>query len=383
MKATQTIKSASLVALSLGVVSSVPAYAEPDDAEPVQRPGEVHDEARDEDGQQARTPSATAPVSRKPTGRFQIGAGFSSDESFIATATIAQDDLFRTGQRLSMTATISARQQLFLLGYDVPLGGGLELRTQLYAKDQLLPGFRRKAAGGTASLVAPLGDHLTGFVGFRLEQVEMTHDGSVPIPETLARTVTSPDQPSTTIAALRAGIAYSTLDQPFLPTKGRSFGASIELADPRWGSDVTLARADVWSSYHQPLGPAILHLSARGTAVSSRDPGGVPLSERLFLTTSSLVRGYAPGALGPREGGTFMYTTRAELEVPLIASAGISAVGFLDGGGIFDRSGAGSAGTAYGVGLIWRSPIGPLRFDWGIPLDGGPMRFVFGIGSSF
>lgn len=379
MNATQTRRSASLVALSLGVVSSVPAYAEPDDAEPVERPGEVRDEGRgerDEVDQPPRTPSAPAPPRRKPTGRFQIGAGFSSDESFIAQATIAQDDLFRTGQRLSLTAQISARRQLFLLGYDVPLGGGLELRTQLYAKDQLLPGFRRKAAGGTASLVAPLGDHLQGFVGFRLEQVE-----AEPTDEVIARTVGLPSQEgSITIASLRAGIAFSNVDDPLLPTKGRTFGAAVELADPRWGSDVTLAKASIYSSFHQPIGGAILHLAATGTAIASRDPGGVPLSERLFLDNSALVRGYAPGSLGPSTGGTLMYTARAELEVPLIRRAGISAVGFLDGGGIFDRSGAGRAGTSYGFGLLWRSPIGPLRFDWGFPIDGGPMRFVFGIG---
>jgi outer membrane protein insertion porin family len=374
MMATQTRRSASLVALSLGMAWSVPASAEPDDAEPVQRAGE----ARDEDGQAASTPSATATVPRKPTGRFQIGAGFSSDESFIATATIAQDDLFRTGQRLSLTAQISAKRQLFLIGYDVPLGGGLELRTQLYAADRLLPGFRRKAAGGTASLVAPLGDHLTGFFGFRVEHVDAEDTDDV-----IARSVVPESRDSFTLATLRAGIAYSTLDQPFLPTKGRSFGASVEVADPRWGSEVQLARANVWSSYHQELGPAILHLSATGSAVASKDPLGVPRSERLYLDSSSLVRGYAPGSLGPATGGTVMYTARAELEVPLIRSAGISAVGFLDGGGIFDRSGAGSAGTSYGFGLIWRSPIGPLRFDWGIPIGGGPARFVFGFGGGF
>ena len=381
MTATQTRRSASLVALSLGVLSSVPAFAEPDDAEPVPRAGEVRDEepSDERDGaEQPRTPSATAPRPRRPTGRFQIGAGFSSDESFIAQATIAQDDLFRTGHRLSLTAQISAKRQLFLLGYDVPVGGGLELRTQLYAKDQLLLGFRRKATGGTASLVAPLGENLHGFVGFRLEEVL-----AEPTDDVIARTVGVPDRDAITIASLRAGIAYSTLDDPLLPTKGRTFGASIELADPRWGSDVTLAKAQVWSGFHQPLGPAILHLSATGTAISSRDPTGVPFSERLFLDNSALVRGYAPGSLGPTSGGTLMYTARAELEVPLIRSAGISAVTFLDGGGIFDRSGAGSAGVSYGFGLLWHSPIGPLRFDWGIPLDGGPTRFIFGIGGGF
>ena len=149
MTAKQTCRSASLVALLLAL--PVTALADPDDVEPVQRAGEVHDEALDAARNGNRvgdaTPSESAPT-RKPTGRFQIGVGFSTDENFIAAATIAQDDLFHTGQRLALTTRISAKHQLFLLDHALPLGDGVELHTQLYARDEELPGFRRKAAGG-------------------------------------------------------------------------------------------------------------------------------------------------------------------------------------------------------------------------------------------
>jgi translocation and assembly module TamA len=78
-------------------------------------------------------------------------------------------------------------------------------------------------------------------------------------------------------------------------------------------------------------------------------------------------------------GGNFKYTTRAELEVPLISKWGISAVGFVDMGGIY-APGRGTSGLSAGLGLVWRSPIGPLRLDWAVPVDGPAPRWGFNIG---
>jgi outer membrane protein insertion porin family len=385
MSAKQTSKSASLVALLL-VSSSVTALADPEDAEPVQRAGEVHDggdTAAPGQTEPASTPSAPdPPPKRRPTGTFQIGAGFSSDENFIATATIAQSNLFDTGQRLALTALISQRRQIFQLEHAIPnlFGSGVELRTQLYARDDAFPGFRRKAAGGTALLHQQLGEHLHAFTGFRIERVTAEVDDPVSARSDVPGLMGYRDL---TIASLRGGLVYSTLDQPFLPTKGMLLGTSIEVADRRLGSDVQMTRIDGWGSIHQRVGPFIAHLGGSASAISSKDPGGVPMSERLFLNRSNLVRGYGPGEIGPRHGGNFEFTARGELELPLVPKLGISAVGFLDHGGIYDSQGRGSTGTSAGFGLIWRSPIGPLRFDWAFPLDGGKPQFVFGIGASF
>jgi outer membrane protein insertion porin family len=393
MSATQTWRSASLVVLLVAL--PVPALAEPEDATPEQRAGEVHDEQVAPPGEAppltpAPPPAPPPPPKRKPTGRFQIGAGYSNDDKFIASAEIAQDSLFGTGQRLSLGAKISARRQLFRLGYDLPhlFGSDLELRTELFTRRDQMPGFVRSATGGGATLMQPLGEHLTGFLGYRMEQVATELDARPTSERTELPPINTRDG---RIASLRGGLAYSTLDQPFLPTKGMSLGAAIEVADPRWGSEIQLTRFDGWGSLHQPVGPFTVHLGGSVSTVSSRDAAGVPLSERLHLDGSSVIRGFAPGSIGPRDaatglslGGNFQYTARGELEAPLIRSVGISAVGFVDHGGIYDIGGAGSNGTSVGFGLIWRSPIGPLRFDWAFPVAGDRSpHFVFGMGTSF
>ncbi|CAN5888260.1 hypothetical protein BH11MYX3_BH11MYX3_23420 [soil metagenome] len=390
MTAMRTIKSASLGAFF--VAFTVPARAEPADVTSEDAAGEVREEpgtTLEPPGEVTEVPAS--PPRRAPTGTFEIGAGYGTDDGFIAQTRIAQSSLFGSGHRLALSARMSMRSQLFHIGYDVPnlAGGDLMLRTELYARRDQLPGFQRAATGGGALVTAPVGDHLQAFFGYRIEEVKTTVDVE---PESArggeAPPITARDG---RIASLRGGLVYSTLDQPYLPTRGMEVGTSIAVADPRWGSEIQLTRFDGWGSLHQALGPFTMHLGGSVSTVASRDDAGVPLAERLHLDGSSMLRGFAPGSIGPRDartgmslGGNLEYSARGELEVPLIRRLGISAVGFIDHAGIYDVGGAGSSGTSVGFGLIWRSPIGPLRFDWAIPLDGdGKPRFVFGFGTGF
>ena len=381
MTATQTGRSASLVLLLVGS-TTVTAQAEP--AEPCAQPvGEASDDA--EGPVPCRAPD---PPPRPPTGRFEIGAGFATDTGFLATARIAQDDLFRTGIQLSLDALISARDQRFGLhvGHPHVLGSDLALSADLYNDLHHYSWYDRERVGGSVTASRPLTEHLRGFVGYRLEQVQVEAD---PL---LASGRAIDPQPGLLrgglLSAVRAGMVYSTLDNEAAPMRGTRLGAWLEVADRRLGSDVELARAHAWGSHHRPLGPFTLHVGGSATAVTTSDPLGVPLSERLQLDGWSELRGYRPEALGPVDmygrpiGGTVKLTGRGELELPVIPSAGISIAGFVDGAAVYDPSGQGGYGTSVGLGIRWRSPIGLLRFDWAVPLgreDRVP-RFGFSIG---
>ena len=64
-----------------------------------------------------------------------------------------------------------------------------------------------------------------------------------------------------------------------------------------------------------------------------------------------------------------------ELESPILPSAGISLVAFFDAGNAYgDPWGEGSIQfgglrMAYGGGVRWVSPMGPLRFELGFPVN--------------
>jgi outer membrane protein insertion porin family len=73
-------------------------------------------------------------------------------------------------------------------------------------------------------------------------------------------------------------------------------------------------------------------------------------------------------------GGKYQMLGLFELEYPLVKEAGLKTVFFYDAGNSFlDLPGTSEEPlvlrTDMGFGLRWFSPIGPLRFEWGFPLD--------------
>ena len=77
--------------------------------------------------------------------------------------------------------------------------------------------------------------------------------------------------------------------------------------------------------------------------------------------------------------------------MPLIREAGLKFVTFYDAGNAFQSNPLGRLNESvinWGLGLRWFSPIGPLRFEWGIPVGkgkerGGGNQFWFMIGPPF
>lgn len=328
-----------------------------------------------------------APVERPPTGRFEIGAGFSSEENFIAHAGIAQDDLFGTGQKLALTADLSMLRQSFQIVHEVPdlLGSGLDLRSELYSRRRVYDGFARESSGGALTLGHQLSPATRIYARYRFEHVAMDMSGGYL--DQAARTTWGGRLGDGAHAALGAGIEYSTLDAPFLPTRGTRLELFAERSDPAIGSHFKMLKVAARAEHAQPLGPFTARLSAHGAYVRSLEAGGVPLSERLQYDGYAELPGYALGSFRSADleaGG------RAELELPLFRSLGISVAGFAEAGLRYNADPAwGPTGTtlarAVGASILWRSPIGPLRFDWAIPLDREERSpvFMFSMGSSF
>jgi outer membrane protein insertion porin family len=99
-------------------------------------------------------------------------------------------------------------------------------------------------------------------------------------------------------------------------------------------------------------------------------------------------------------GGNKQAIFNFELEAPLVQSAGIKGVVFFDAGNVFpagtwtDPKVPYSLYRSWGLGFRWFSPMGPLRFEWGFPLDrrkdpifgtyiDQPVDFQFTIGNFF
>ena len=120
-------------------------------------------------------------------------------------------------------------------------------------------------------------------------------------------------------------------------------------------------------------------LGARRRADRSRCVTDLPASERFFAGGDTTVRGFALDRLGTEAtlnadgfptGGNAMVVAQ-----PRAAHAprqGRGLVGFVDAGNVFLRASdldLAELRAAAGVGIRYRSPLGPLRFDVGFKLD--------------
>jgi translocation and assembly module TamA len=135
-------------------------------------------------------------------------------------------------------------------------------------------------------------------------------------------------------------------------------------------------------SFLQLIGGAkgILGLPWRSRVIS-RVNGGVtfmdkfddlPPSVRFFAGGDNSVRGYAYKSLGPEnndgkvEGGKNLLVGSLEIEHMVAEKWGLAA--FVDSGNAFDELDV-DPKTGIGLGIRWRSPVGPIRFDIAHPLD--------------
>jgi outer membrane protein insertion porin family len=339
-------------------------------------------------------------VKEKPTGTFSVGAGFSSVENFIFTASIAKDNFLGYGISGQFSTELSSKRQLFVLSFEDPYFMDSEwiLGLSGFRTVNVFTDFDRKSFGGTASLGHRVFDNSVFRLGYQVEDV---HVGSFQ--------TTVPYAFSQNLAGLTSSATLSmqrdTRNNRLFPTQGMYNNALVEFAGLGGSND--FIRATENFRYYQPIWKSLVGKFnfniGQISSFSSNLP--VPLFERYFLGGVNSLRGYYLRSIGPAvqipttpqgADNTFVYGGNKtmqfnfELEFPIYEPAGFKFVGFYDAGNAFAENQNFSVTNLrqdYGFGLRWNSPFGPLRFEWGFPIDRQPgedqVIFNFTIGSFF
>jgi outer membrane protein insertion porin family len=218
---------------------------------------------------------------------------------------------------------------------------------------------------------------------------------------------------------------YNTLDNNKNPTDGLLIDFKQDFAGV--GGDVSYLKSAVDAKYYAPLVADIVGLvHVQSGMLNSIGNNQLRMLDQ-FQMGPNLVRGFAPNGIGPRDltfypytgtgdalGGTKYWGASAELQMPfwfLPKEVGLKGAVYADAGSLWDYQGPTSwaatgevnsptcptcgmqyddsniVRTSVGVGLIWQSPFGPLRFDYAVPLSKGKydivQQFKFGGGTSF
>ncbi|TYL91306.1 outer membrane protein assembly factor BamA [Bradyrhizobium rifense] len=322
------------------------------------------------------------------------------------------------------------------LGFALREDLSLQLRYSIYQQEIELPSNLancNNVLGSSAFNPSP------AFAATQIPPIDLTStnglgcygdgEASLPVRKELAngKTLTS---------ALGYTLTYNTLDNNKNPTDGLLIDFRQDFAGV--GGDVSYLKTVADAKYYQSLVSDLVGLvHLQGGILNKVGSTDLRMLDH-FQMGPNLVRGFAPNGIGPRDlnpfgtqdalGGTKYWGASLELQMPfwfLPKEVGLKGAVYADAGGLFDYQGPttwsltnemtttknsnctpsttspATAGTctglvydngnvvrsSVGVGLIWASPFGPLRFDYAVPLTKGKndrtQEFRFGGGTSF
>ena len=191
-------------------------------------------------------------------------------------------------------------------------------------------------------------------------------------------------------------MSYNTLDNNKLPTSGLFAELRQDFAGV--GGDVDFIRTSVETrKYYEVFSDVVSVFKLQAGNISSWGGQQLRMLDH-FQMGPNLVRGFSPAGIGPRDltpgttndalGGSLYWGASVEAQTPLYflpKDVGIKLAVFADAGSLWSYKGPtfwnvtgetlqvgldspSMIRSSVGVGLLWDSPLGPLRFDLAYPI---------------
>lgn len=353
-------------------------------------------------------------VAEDATGAFSFGAGYSSTEGVIGDISYTERNLLGNGQYLKLKLAGSAVRQQVDISFTEPrfLGSSVAAGFDLFHKEQDLTeqaSYKARTTGGDIRLGFSLAENWSTTLNYTLTRKEIFGVG-VDASAAIKEAANFPAAADNTYYTSSVGyqVAYDTRDRTKNPTRGIYVSTSQDLAG--LGGDVRYLRSVVEGrAYYSPNENVTLVGRAIGGTIAGWGGDNVRLLD-MFYKGGESVRGFAPAGIGPRDGlsanqdalgGRNFYTTTAEVRfgLPYVPpELGLRGAMFADAGALWGTGAvaSGLAGTvggnhamraSVGAGLVWDSPLGPIRADYAVPLlkqtFDKTQPFSFGAGSLF
>ncbi len=365
-------------------------------------------------------------VKERNTGSFQLGAGYSSFSGVIFNAQLNQTNFLGKGQNVGLQVDYSEIQKRYRLNFTEPYlfdtlwTAGFDV----YRNESRIPNlYSEKVEGGAFRVGHPIFNrYFYGFLRYKVDTTEL----DMP-PGRYATDVLKPEEAEGTTSSVTASVEYDKRNDRFAPTKGIHTSASYELAG--LGGSLDYRKFDAFFRwYYNIFWNLVLRTNFTYGLVEGPKDKPIPFTKRYRLGGPYNMRGFDFGDVGRREfsrlnydwwrgelndvpgitpnpdpvsdaearrraqvvlGGTQQALAMFELEFPLVKEAGIRGVAFYDVGMAHDDIVDSYFREDFGFGVRWFSPIGPLRFEWGFPLDRRAelneegSEFHFAIGAPF
>jgi outer membrane protein insertion porin family len=333
---------------------------------------------------------------KSSTGQFMISAGYSTYEGFITMLQVQENNFMGRGQVVTLRANLSKVAKLYYLSFYDPYfldsnwGWGLDL----FRESRQANGFETYRTGFNTRFSYPLTDFVRGYVTYKLEHSKTTWVSTLD-------DIFDPSVENGFASSMTLTLEHDKRNDRLNPTKGMYNALSMEVAG--LGGNKRFIKTIFDNRFYRGLFWNTI-FKTRLLIGNVEGYGGkkLPYSERFLMGGIDSLRGYEYLSLGPKVtatdgtqyavGGTNEVLWTTEWDFPIASQVGIRGVLFFDAGNSFNTFTSGITTDVplranWGMGFRWFSPMGPLRFEWGVPINKRPNEnaviFQFMIGPSF
>jgi len=312
-------------------------------------------------------------VEEKPPREIRIAVGYGTDDHYRAQLRWQNNNFLGDGRQLSATlkySTITSSigvlfmQPHFLVPH---MRGIIEFRQDRDTEDN----YTLDASRLNPRLEPRITRALSAYFGMRVERDKLSSIDNATV-DALGGDV----KDGVLLVGPSLGLRWNTTDDPLNATEGSVANLGFDQAG--WAGDFNFYKITAEAKKYQPL-PWEMVLAGRGKLAFANAIGAesnLPIFERLYAGGEKSVRGYGRRRLGPRSsandpiGGLSAVEASLELRRPILGPLG-GAI-FLDAGQVslkkYDPP-IGDLKLGYGFALTYATPVGPLRFDVGFPVE--------------
>lgn len=344
-----------------------------------------------EPGSGANKRDLVVEVKEAKTGEISFGAGYSTVDSFVGFVEVAQknfdwrnwETFTGAGQDLRFRASWGTIRKDYLLSFtepwifNRPISFGFDAFYNTHDRETDVGyAFDEERLGGDIRLGKEFSEYIRGSMIYKIENVDISDIDPDASSDLRA------EEGDNVISSLTFGLTRDSRDNIYSPTRGSILGVTLGVAGGPLMGDKDFTRVTAKATkYFNPFDKLVLELSARAGLVDSfGDSDSVPIYERFYAGGANTIRGYEERKVGPIDSGTgdplggeAMLILNVEAVYPLFNF--LKGAVFYDTGNVWSKASDFASGdfkSAIGLGVRIKTPIGPVKLDYGWPLDDQP-----------
>ena len=337
-----------------------------------------------------------ATVTEKSTGQVSFGLGYSTTIGALIDVGLAQRNLLGTGQAASINASLAIKQTNVTLSYTEPyfldrhVAAGVDLFHSATSTIQTLV-YDANTTGGDVRFGFAYDEYLSQLWKYTASVTDISNV------QTGASIYIEEEAGNHSLSSIGQTLLYDRRDSRIQTTSGYYLRFGTEYAG--LGGTEYFLRSNVGAGQYFKLsrdGGWVLSVTGSLSDILPVENKSVLINQRFFLGGDTM-RGFKVAGISPRDyvtqdalGGLWQAIASAELKVPLglPKEFGVQGLLFADVGtvGQTDKSVTSLAATqssngqtsfvqqsssprvSAGAGVIWKSPMGPINIDLGMPI---------------